>query len=126
MCMIVLPYLGPAAARKELERPFVNRRERVSPAPGNPLKDLDMRLTYRTVRALVAVAANPGSSNRMIGEASGISDQGQVSKLLARLEKLGLVQNTRTGAPKGATNTWRLTGRGEEVASAFATQAAAS
>jgi len=126
MSMIVLPYLGPVAARKQLERPLANHRAHISRAPGNPLKDLDMRLTYRTVRALVAVAASPGSSNRMVGEASGISDQGQVSKLLARLEKLDLAQNTRTGLMKGAPNTWRLTERGEEVAGVITTRAATS
>lgn len=82
-----------------------------------------MRLTYCTVRAVSAIAANPGSSNRVIGGVAGIGDQGQVSKLLARLEKLGLVKNARTGAPKGATNAWGLTERGEGVASVIATGA---
>jgi DNA-binding MarR family transcriptional regulator len=35
-----------------------------------------------------------GVSNREIGEYAGINDQGQVSKLLARLEEHGLVENT--------------------------------
>ncbi len=126
MSMIVLPYLGPAAARKELKRTVTRAPVGVPPAPGHPLKDLDMRLTYRTIRALAAVAANPGSSNRLIGDESGIEDQGQVSKLLARLQKLGLVENMRSGVPKGTSNVWSLTRSGEEVASALATQAVAS
>ncbi len=123
MSMIVLPYLGPIAARRELQQLVAKARPPVSLASANPLKHLDMRLTYRTVRALVAVAAKPGSSNRMVGNEAGIGDQGQVSKLLARLEKLGLIENMRIGAPRGATNTWRLTERGEEVADVLTTGA---
>jgi AcrR family transcriptional regulator len=126
MSMIVLPYRGPVAARKELERAAAKTTMRVPSSQSNPLKHLDMRLTYRTVRALAAVAANPGASNRLIGDLSGIGDQGQVSKLLARLEKLGLVQNRRSDASKGATNAWGLTERGEEVASVVKAQAVAS
>jgi AcrR family transcriptional regulator len=126
MSMIVLPYLGPQEARKQLEQPVESARSPIQPANGNPLKHLDMRLTYRTVRALSAVAANPGSSNRVIGDVSGIDDQGQVSKLLTRLERLGLVENARTGRVKGATNAWGLTERGKEVASVVTTSAAVS
>jgi AcrR family transcriptional regulator len=127
MSMIVLPYLGPAAARKELERPLGVPPGRVhSPASGNPLKDLDMRLTYRTVRVLAAVAISPGSSNRVVGDAAGIGDQGQVSKLLTRLERLGLVENKRAGSVRGTTNSWALSERGREVADVIATQPAAA
>ena len=52
-----------------------------------------MRLTYRTVRVLLAIAQHPGASNRQIGEDAGVHDQGQISKLLTRLHKLGLVDN---------------------------------
>jgi AcrR family transcriptional regulator/DNA-binding MarR family transcriptional regulator len=114
--IVVLPYLGPAAARREMERPASKTSPRPFTTSANPLKGLEMRLTYRTVRVLTAVAANPGGSNRLIGEASGVGDQGQISKLLARLEKLGFVENASTGAPNGAANTWALTSRGEEVA----------
>jgi AcrR family transcriptional regulator/DNA-binding MarR family transcriptional regulator len=127
MSMIVLPYLGSAAARKELDRSLVEPPVRVhAPAPGNPLKDLDMRLTYRTVRVLAAVATSPGSSNRVIGDAAGIGDQGQVSKLLTRLERLGLIANTRVRSPKRTTNSWTLSERGREVADVIATQSTAA
>jgi hypothetical protein len=49
-----------------------------------PLGEGPGRIFRRTVRVLVAVAANPGSSNRTIGDAADMSDQGQTSKLLAR------------------------------------------
>jgi AcrR family transcriptional regulator len=119
MVMVVLPYLGPAAARRELSRPTPKRtvpaaRERNG---GNPLHELGMRLTYRTMRVLDSVASHPDASNRLIGEMAGVTDQGQISKLLARLEHLGLLANGAGGAPaRGEPNEWRLTEIGEQVA----------
>jgi AcrR family transcriptional regulator len=119
MSMIVLPYLGTRAASKELARPAPKRRKSARPSarPGSrdPLEGLDMRLTYRTVRVLVVIGAQPGASNREIAEGSGIADQGQISKLLTRLQRLDLVQNRGEGQPKGAANAWHLTERGAEV-----------
>jgi len=116
--MIVLPYLGSAAARRELHRPLP-----APAAPGardgallsDPLKDVGMRLTYRTVRVLLATAEHPGGSNRTIGETAGISDQGQISKLLARLARLGLIENTHAHPGKGAPNSWALTEKGRRM-----------
>jgi AcrR family transcriptional regulator len=121
MGMIVLPYLGPAAARKELARPVPKTPARPHPVNADPLRGLEMRLTYRTVRVLLAVAANPGSSNRTIASGAGITDQGQISKLLARLNGLGLVENVGAGAVRGEPNAWTLTERGWEVNDAIAT-----
>lgn len=121
MSMIVLPYLGAAAARRELERPApgANTAQGDAHMGPSPLGGLKMRLTYRTLRVLAALAANPGASNRSIGQAAGMTDQGQVSKLLRRLQKLGLVDNASAGpggGPQmGRPNAWRLTQRGEEV-----------
>jgi AcrR family transcriptional regulator len=119
MSMIVLPYLGQAAARKELARPAPCAPvQPLSPSP-DPLRELGMRLTYRTVRVLLAVAATPGGSNREVADASGISDQGQISKLLARLHGLGLIENTGSGSVRGAPNSWVLTDRGWKVQGAL-------
>jgi AcrR family transcriptional regulator len=115
MSIVVLPYLGSAASRRELARPAAEKPVRDPAAGRNPLRDLEMRLTYRTVRVLAAVGANPGSSNRAIGDAAGIADQGQVSKLLARLGRLGLIENTGAGAARGDPNAWTLTQRGWEI-----------
>lgn len=71
-----------------------------------------MRLTYRTARVLEVLAACPGVSNRVVGERSGVSDQGQISRLL---ERLGLAVNTGEGHLKGEPNAWRLTPQGERV-----------
>ena len=117
--MIVLPYLGPAAARRELERPIESRASEHPPARllEDPFKNKGMRLTYRTVRVLLAVAEHPGASNRTIGEMAGISDPGQISKLLGRLARLELIENTSTSGPgKGAPNAWTLTDKGRRIA----------
>jgi AcrR family transcriptional regulator len=124
MSMIVLPYLGPAAARRERKRPVPEApadtaARSVAPSGDawsqDPLREIPMRLTYRTARVLEVTAENPGASNRAIGEGAGIYDQGQVSKLLSRLQKLGLVINTGEGQPKGSANAWLLTPKGERV-----------
>jgi AcrR family transcriptional regulator len=135
MAMIVLPYVGPEAARREQEStpPSLS-----SQAPGNgasrlphqtstdPLAELPMRLTYRTVRVLQDVCDHPGSSNRQIAERVEIHDQGQVSKLLARLQRIGLLTNTSDGASaKGDPNAWELTDTGKQVTGAIRAHAVA-
>jgi AcrR family transcriptional regulator len=127
MSLIVLPYVGAAAARSERTRPIPSSVAKVTPsaqAPSNCyragqdlLRDIPMRLTYRTARVLQAVAEHPGASNRAVGEAADIYDQGQISKLLARLEGLGLIENTSGNdhKPTGEPNAWRLTRLGERV-----------
>jgi AcrR family transcriptional regulator len=114
MGIVVMPYLGGAAARRELARPVPVARA-VKRASGDPLRELDMRLTYRTIRVLVAIADAPGASNRRVAEAAGVSDQGQISKLLTRLEHLGLIQNIGEGPAKGEPNSWTLTRIGADV-----------
>ena len=115
MGMIVLPYLGPVAARTEIERPAPQPTSTGRVTRTDPLQDLPMRLTYRTMRVLVAVAENPGSSNRTIGQSAGIADQGQASKLLARLHKLDLIENRGGDPTRGEANAWVLTLTGQQV-----------
>lgn len=120
--MLVLPYLGVAAAQRELARPLPERVDKRKPLPAGTLHELGMRLTYRTIRVLHEVAARPGSSNRELGTAAGIQDQGQVSKLLSRLAKLGLIENTGAGHARGGPNAWTLTERGAEMQRTIAEQ----
>jgi len=115
MGMIVLPYLGPAAAARELSRPTPKARRAPPRPPHDPLDGLAMRLTYRTLRVLAAIAQQPGASNREVAERADVHDQGQISKLLARLEHLGLIQNNGPGHAKGEANAWRLTSKGADV-----------
>jgi AcrR family transcriptional regulator len=124
MAMIVHPYLGHAAAEKELHKaaPQIKKRMR---ARRDPLEGLDMRLTYRTVRVLIAIADRPRASNREVAGAAGIADQGQISKLLTRLQSLGLIRNEGQGQLKGAPNAWALTPKGQEVERSIRTDTSA-
>lgn len=119
---IVLPYQGGAAAQKELNRPAPSLKTNPARHYGDPLEGLEMRITYRTVRVLIAIASGPGASNREIATGAGIQDQGQVSKLLTRLEHLGLIHNEGAGPAKGAPNAWTLTPKGERVEEAVRVQ----
>jgi AcrR family transcriptional regulator len=120
MGMIVLPYLGPAASRRENAAPIPIKPPIAHLHHGNPLGRLEMRLTYRTVRVLMAIAAYPGSSNRVVADAAEVSDQGQMSKLLARLQGFGLIANAGGGASRGESNAWTLTEQGWQVQGAIA------
>jgi AcrR family transcriptional regulator len=123
MGLIVLPYLGASAARREQTRPIPALPTRALGRPvaaertgSDPLEGVPMRLTYRTTRVLQAVAEHPQASNRAVAEHAGITDQGQVSKLLARLQRLELLTNAGEGHLKGEPNAWALTTRGQQVA----------
>jgi AcrR family transcriptional regulator len=127
MGMIVLAYLGPVAASRERRGIGTFSSGRESPAGvksptrsadfsgDDPLAEIPMRVTYRTARVLQAAAQHPGSSNRAIGEGAGLTDQGQISRLLARLRRLGLLTNTGKGQARGERNAWTLTQLGERV-----------
>ncbi len=127
MGMIALQYLGSRAARREQRRPAPAPR----PAPSrsgpvsahaekDPLDEVDMRLTYRTARVLECIAELGGRgsapSNRVVAEGAGVTDPGQISKLLRRLERLGLAVNTGGGHLSGEPNAWALTPLGVQVA----------
>jgi AcrR family transcriptional regulator/DNA-binding MarR family transcriptional regulator len=120
MATVVLPYRGHAAAARELARQApadagVRGKGGKSIAPvGSLATPVDFRLTVRTHMVLAAVAKHPGASNRQVSDIAGVVDQGQISKLLARLEGLGLLRNT--GGERGIPNAWHLTPRGEEIA----------
>jgi hypothetical protein len=79
------------------------------------LQRLPVRVTYRTTRVLNAIGDSPGLSNRDIAEAAGLTDEGQTSRLLRRLEDRCLVQNVGVGHAYGGANAWLLTAYGERV-----------
>lgn len=132
--MIVLPYMGPAATRREHNRPLPQTPAMDSPGgemhtvSPDLFAGLTMRLTYRTARVLAATAQlasdGLGASNKQIGQHAGISDQGQISKLLRRLQAHGLVVNTieETAGARGEANSWRLTSTGGRLAHGIATE----
>lgn len=124
MAMIVHPYLGSAAATRELDRPALARESNAATAVKDPFKGLTIRFTYRTARVLATIAAEGGRgsspSNRFIADSSGISDEGQMSRLLTRLSRAGLIENRGEGQVRGEANAWALTERGEAVQVALA------
>ena len=130
MGLVVLPYLGPQAAREERFRPAPAEPAPARlpvPAPGSkkggkylaldpgPARGPRLRMTYRTALVLEAIARAPGISNLGVARHAQINDQGQISKLLSRLERHGLLQNTGRGQTQGAPNEWRLTPAGQQV-----------
>jgi predicted transcriptional regulator len=127
MSVIVLAYLGQHTAREELSRPAPETPALPHASVLRPLdesEDLNTRLTYRTMRVLSVIGARPGASNREIALDAGIADQGQISKLLARLQDLGLIGNTGLGHAAGAANAWSLTAVGEDLVSSVGRQSA--
>jgi AcrR family transcriptional regulator len=115
MALIVHPYLGPVAARRELDKATTAEPIRMRRPPADPFKDLPIRLTYRTALVLSSIAQSPGSSSRQVADASGITDPGQISRLLNRLRTSGLIKDDGVGPTKGMARAWSLTERGEDV-----------
>jgi AcrR family transcriptional regulator/DNA-binding MarR family transcriptional regulator len=126
MGTIVLPYRGPAAATRELSRPTPKPSGRASNGADGHIGDgpfggsggssaaVDFRPTLRTFTVLSAIAERPGLNNREVSDRAGVSDQGQISRLLWRLEDQGLVQNTG-GNEQGTPKAWSLTPLGAQA-----------
>jgi AcrR family transcriptional regulator/DNA-binding MarR family transcriptional regulator len=130
MATIVLPYRGPAAATRELSRPAPEPSDRArtgtcvdaadsagsSPfgGSGGYSGPVDFRPTLRTFTVLSAIAERPGLNTREVSDCAGVVDQGQISRLLWRLEDQGLVQNTG-GHEQGTPKAWSLTPLGEQA-----------
>lgn len=114
MSFIVTSYLGHAAASAELVG---------SPSDPNRTPSraslLPIRPTHRTALVLRAIVSAPRSNNREIAETAGLIDEGQASKLLARLERRGLIENVGIGAARGEPNAWLLTPDGHRVLEAI-------
>jgi AcrR family transcriptional regulator len=122
MATIVLPYRGSAAAMKELERSIPRPAARTARRDGDGFSrrpvasasPVDYRLTVRTQMALAAVGGRPGLNNREVSEVIGLSDQGQISRMMKRLAGQGLVENAQAHASR-QVKAWRLTKDGEAV-----------
>jgi AcrR family transcriptional regulator len=123
MSALLVPYLGPDRTREEIAR---GKRQRAAPPARRALEPLaagtPIRLTYRTVRVLAAIAQHPGATSREVAQIAEVPDQGQMSRLVARLAKLELIDNT-AGDLKHAPKSWVLTGTGrglnEELTARF-------
>lgn len=125
MSFTVLPFLGVRASRRELARTpaaaCVPRDTSVSAV----LKDSAGRVNPRASMVLSAIAAEPGLNNRQLASRAGVSDAGGMSRLLLRLVRLGLIENTRDPHRRVASNVWRLTARGGDVEQEITREAAA-
>jgi hypothetical protein len=125
MATVVLPYRGRAAAAAaaaavELQISQADSRlrpadrSRVSGPAGRKSGVGQFRPTLRTFTVLSTIAERPGLNNREVSERAEVSDQGQISRLLWRLEDQGLLRNTgcwEQDTPKA----WSLTPLGEQA-----------
>jgi DNA-binding MarR family transcriptional regulator len=68
----------------------------------------------RRHETLVFLLTHPDASNREIAAGLGIMDEAQASRLLARMEDLGLIRNRNPYTP-GAANSWQLTADGRRL-----------
>jgi hypothetical protein len=129
MAFVVAPYLGQAVARAELEGRPVGRGDAVVAGRGvagrgvvraqawaiSRAAELPVRATHRTTLVLRTIAGAPFLNNREIARAAGLADEGQTSKLLARLEGRGVIENVGIGAARGEPNAWILTPAGRRA-----------
>jgi hypothetical protein len=117
LAFILAPYLGQAAARVELAGSSgageVSPRAAELPVP-LPLP-LPIPVTHRTTLVLRAIASTPLSSNREIARAAGLTDEGQTSHLLRRLERRGLIEHVTPHSGSRRKKAWLLTPCGRRV-----------
>jgi DNA-binding MarR family transcriptional regulator len=64
---------------------------------------------------LRAIAQSPDLSNRRVAAVAGISDEGQASRLLARLRRVGLIESGEPPPGSRGSKSWRVTPAGREL-----------
>ena len=128
--LAVTPYLDAAAAAEQVERSkalleqTLSRREDTSELPGNreargnrevtvPDLLLDPR-AHRARECVLYLSEHPGASNRQIARGVGIAGDTQISTILSRLRKAGVL--SKDSAKPGGPNAWKLTAHGLLVA----------
>jgi DNA-binding IclR family transcriptional regulator len=89
----------------------------VPPMIEQPLEDL--RRAPRRTRALLHIATHPDASNRQVAAAIGIGSEAQVSRLLVRMQDLGLISNRAKAHNHGGPNSWELTADGTRLVKAL-------
>ncbi|HTZ64062.1 MAG TPA: hypothetical protein VMB51_08155 [Solirubrobacteraceae bacterium] len=127
MAFVAMPYRGqsggsgstdgwPALGGEGAGATGVSRRdERARARALAQAAKLPIRATHRTTLVLRAIAHAPYSNNREVAQAAGLIDEGQASKLLARLERKGVIENVGVGAVRGEPNAWLLTTSGRRT-----------
>lgn len=117
------PYLGAGAVAEEIKRSealtqemlaaqVVIQRHLVVDEPGLPDVLRDPR-AHRLRQCLLYLREYPGVSNRQVGHAIGVTSQTQISTLLARLDRLGLL--IKQAGSAGHPNAWSLSTAGQEA-----------
>jgi hypothetical protein len=123
LSFIAVQFGGPAMTGQLEQTDECARRQSIS-----RMAELPVRATHRTTMVVRAIAQAPYSNNREIAQAAGLADEGQTSKLLARLERQGVIENVGIGAARGEPNAWLLTASGrrtvELLGTSFASGAA--
>jgi AcrR family transcriptional regulator len=114
MTFIVAPYLGVPLAKVELSGSDTAEGETASPSG-----ELPILFTHRTTQVLRAIASSPRSSNADIARAAGLIDEGQMSKLLKRLEQRGLIEHVTPQRGSRRLKAWVLTPTGRRVLLSF-------
>jgi AcrR family transcriptional regulator len=122
--IVVTPYLGRAAARREIERGNLRAVEllrRDSPRPSQERVSIPKEIRHaradRLRLCLAYIAENPGVSNQAIASGIDLYHLGQTSTALSRLNRVGLLRKQPGGA--GLPNAWWLTPHGEQVVRAL-------
>jgi DNA-binding MarR family transcriptional regulator len=123
MSFTVLPFLGVSAARRELARPRVGGPAEDDGAALDALKAPGGRLNSRAVSALNVIGAEAGLTNKEVSSRTGVNDDAQSSRLLARLERLGLIENPRNRDSRAYRKAWKLTAAGQKVHDAIEREA---
>jgi len=122
--VVIAPYFGPSvaarAARRGRERACELLAEQ-SPAPSSQDVEVPEMLrhasSHRMRACLEYLDGTPHASNGAVAENIGISHSGQISMLLNRLYRGGLLLKECGGA--GRPNAWRLSPYGAEVLAAL-------
>jgi AcrR family transcriptional regulator len=125
--MIVLPFVGHVPAGSSTSNgagasngvAAESNRHNRSGRADKILQGVQTRVSERAFRVLAVIDELDGRgsspSNREIRDAAEITDSAQVSKLMKRLVRLGLVENTGAGRLTGKPYAWRLTTKGREL-----------
>jgi len=116
MSLIVLPYLGPQAAREGLarERPPSSRtgpRERCD----DVLEDPSIALDDTTLRVLRAIECNPGAPKAEIAVGANLYDRHRLAEALTRLQALDLIRDVSGNAERAAGGVWYLNPRARRL-----------
>jgi predicted transcriptional regulator len=126
MSFIVLPFLGAHAARGELRRPVDATSAVEHSVPLGLLQDPGKGLSHHRTVLVLRVLAEPGLNNGEVALRAGVTDGGGMSRILARMARLGLITNTLDAGARGPKRAWQLTASGEQLERAIGREAAAA